>query len=57
MRPNIRNLTQAERVKFLAALRIIVGRRCSVNKAGSPIVSDFDLIAASDDEITEALRP
>jgi hypothetical protein len=61
-RPNVmdrtalRSLTLEQRVNFLAALREIVGRRVPRNKVGTPLVSDFELIAASDDEIQEALK-
>lgn len=54
-RTTLRSLTLEQRVRFLAALRDIVGRRAPVNKVGTPLVSDFDLIAASDEEIQEAL--
>jgi len=44
------------RVKWVGILRAIVARRCPVNKVGSPIVSDIDIILASDDEREEALN-
>lgn len=48
------NAHQAERVAFMAALRAIVGRRCAKNKAGAALVSDFDLVWATEDERKEA---
>jgi hypothetical protein len=42
------------RVKFLNALRKIVGNKCEVNKVGLPIVSDFDLIHATAAEKAKA---
>jgi hypothetical protein len=44
-----------KRVAFLWKLREVVGRRCEVNKAGSPVVSDFDLITSTIEEKLEAL--
>ena len=40
--------SQSERVAFLCALREIVGRRCPINKAGAPLVSDYDMIWSGD---------
>jgi hypothetical protein len=42
------------RVKWVANLRTVVSRRCPVNKVGSPIVSDLDLLASSSRELCEA---
>lgn len=46
---------QETKVKFLNTLRAVVGRRCSVNKVGVPIVTDYDLIDATAAEICETL--
>jgi len=46
----------ASRVKFVNALRSIVGRRMPKNKAGTPLVSDFDLIDAIISERAEAIE-
>lgn len=43
------------RIKWVTALRKIVGRRCRVNKVGSPLVSDIDLLCASTYERAAAL--
>lgn len=48
--------SQSERVKFLSALRDVVGRRCARNKIGTPLVSDYDMIWSSDDERADAWR-
>lgn len=46
----------ARRVAYLNALRSVVSRRCPVNKMGAPLVTDFDLLAASKEEIAEAFE-
>ena len=48
-------LDEAGRVKYLNALRKIVSARSPKNKAGVPLVSDFDLLAAPMRERVEAL--
>jgi hypothetical protein len=48
-------LSQAQRVHYLNELRRIVGLGKPKNKAGHPIVSDFDLINADDHEHEAAL--
>ena len=54
--PDYALATQSERVGFLGALREIVGRHAPRNKVGTPMVSDYDMIWASDDERAEAWR-
>jgi len=44
------------KVRYTNALREIVGKRCPVNKAGSPLVSDYDLLDASEEEQLLALE-
>ena len=44
------------KVRYLNALREIVGARCPKNKAGSPLVSDYDLLDASEEEQLLALE-
>ena len=51
----LRSLDLSMKVRFLGDLRDVVGRRTPVNKVGSRMISDFDLIASSDEEIAEAL--
>jgi len=36
------------RVKWVANLRLVVGRRCPKNKVGAPLISDIDLLMADD---------
>lgn len=48
--------TPQRKVAYLNALRSLVSKKCPVNKAGVPIVSDFDLLAASEEEQAEALK-
>lgn len=43
------------RVKWINALRMVVSRRCPRNNSGSPMVSDIDLLTASEEERCEAL--
>ena len=43
------------RVKWINALRMVVSRRCPKNNSGSPMVSDIDLLTASEGERCEAL--
>ena len=43
------------RVKWINALRMVVSRRCPKNNSGTPIVSDIDLLNASEEERCEAL--
>lgn len=43
------------RVKYLNALRSIIGKRMPKNKAGAAIISDYDLLDASAKEFSEAL--
>lgn len=47
--------TSELRVKYLNTLRGVVSRDCPKNKAGSPLVSDYDLCDASDEQQGEAL--
>jgi len=47
--------TQALKVRFLNTLRDIVGVRCPKNALGAPLVSDYDLIDASAEEVVDAL--
>lgn len=54
--PDYALATQSERVGFVGALREIVGRHAPRNKVGTPMVSDYDMIWASDDERAEAWR-
>ena len=44
------------RVAYLNALRAAVSKRAPRNKAGVPLVSDFDLLCATRGEIAEAER-
>jgi hypothetical protein len=46
----------ALRVKWANTLRAIVAKRCPVNKMGSPLVTDVDLLLATDEERLEALN-
>ena len=46
---------RALRVKWINNLRKIVSRRCPVNKAGSSLVTDVDIMTASAAERAEAL--
>jgi len=43
------------RVKWINSLRMVVSRRCPKNNSGSPMVSDIDLLNASEEERCEAL--
>lgn len=43
------------RVKWINSLRMVVSRRCPKNNSGTPIVSDIDLLNASEEERCEAL--
>lgn len=43
------------RVKYLNALRSIVGRRCPKNSVGAALVSDYDLVNAEASEHAEAI--
>jgi hypothetical protein len=43
------------RVKWVGALRDVVSRRCPLNKLGTPVVSDLDILCASAEEHAEAL--
>jgi hypothetical protein len=45
----------ALRVKWINNLRKIVDRRMPVNKMGSPMTSDVDLMTANADEMAEAI--
>lgn len=47
----------ADRVKFLNALRAVVGRRESIpkNKLGFPMVTDYDIVDSTASEQVEAL--
>ena len=49
------NANVALRVKFVNALREIVGRRAPRNAMGTPLVSDVDLLCAGLDEWREAV--
>ena len=49
------NANVATRVKFINALREIVGRRAPRNAMGTPLVSDVDLMCAGLDEWREAV--
>jgi hypothetical protein len=42
------------RVRFLNKLRDVIARRAPKNKAGAPMISDFDMINASSEELIEA---
>lgn len=44
-----------KRVKYVNALRKAVAHRCPKNKLGAPLVSDFDLLCADEEEIKRAL--
>ena len=52
----LQHLTTAQRVKFINALRQVVGETTPKNKAGVPLVSDFDLVAATDFQKKTALN-
>ena len=55
---NARSLTittPALRAAYMNNLRQIVGRRCEINKAGIPLVSDYDCVDADAGEHAEAL--
>ena len=41
------------RVNYMNTLRKIVGRRCEVNKVGTPMVSDYDCVDATAAEHSE----
>ena len=43
------------RVKWINSLRMVVSRRCPKNNSGTPIVSDIDVLNASEEERCEAL--
>jgi hypothetical protein len=43
------------RIRWVTALRDVVGRRCPRNKIGTPLVSDIDLLMAYPIERAEAL--
>ena len=43
------------RVKWINSFRMVVSRRCPKNNSGTPIVSDIDLLNASEEERCEAL--
>lgn len=47
--------TAGLRVRYLNTLRDVVGRRCERNAVGAPLVSDYDLLDATAEEISEAL--
>lgn len=47
--------TQEQKVSYLNNLRTVVSRKCPKNKMGAALVSDYDLLDASDDEVMEAL--
>lgn len=53
---NLQHLTKEQRVKFINTLRVIVGENMPKNKSGVPLVSDFDLVAATDFQKKEALN-
>lgn len=55
-RTKLRLLDLQQRVDFMNAMHNAVKHRCSVNKVGSALVSDFDKFTASDEEIAEALK-
>jgi hypothetical protein len=42
------------RVKWVGHLRTVVSRRCPLNKLGTPVVSDLDILEASSRELAEA---
>jgi hypothetical protein len=44
------------RVRWVNALRVIVGSSMPKNKSGCPMVSDIDLILSSDEERFAALK-
>jgi hypothetical protein len=44
-----------EVVLFMSQLHSIVARRCPKNIVGVPVVSDFDKLTATEDEMREAL--
>jgi len=44
------------RVRWVNALRVIVGSSMPKNKSGCPLVSDIDLILASDEDRFAALE-
>jgi len=45
----------ALRIKWINNLRAIVSRRMPVNKMGSPMTNDVDLMTANADEVAEAI--
>ena len=47
--------TQVQRVSYLNNLRTIVSEKCPKNKVGVPLVSDYDLLDATEEEIIDAL--
>lgn len=52
----IRALTRpTEVVLFMSQLHSIVARHCPKNVVGVPVVSDFDKLTATEDEMREAL--
>jgi len=53
---NLEHLTTEQRVKFMTALRAVVGANKKKNLAGVPIVSDFDLVASTDFQKKVALN-
>lgn len=50
------SVPNAMRVKWVNKLREIVARRMPKNKMGWPVVSDVDLLLATEDEREEALN-
>lgn len=48
--------SQEHRVTMIGHLRRILGRRMPRNRAGTPVISDFDLLLATDAELDEAIR-
>lgn len=53
-RANLKNLTTSQRVRFLAALRALLIPAAPKNKVGTPIISDLDMIAATDEQMSQA---
>lgn len=47
--------TTEGRVAYLNALRLVVARHCPLNKMGVPLVTDYDLIDATEEEQAEAM--
>lgn len=49
--------TPPERARFLNILRDVVGQRTDIptNIAGAKLVSDFDILTATDEELMEAI--